>query len=63
MRAPSLIVLTLLAAVSAGAQAVKPADPSGWVTLLDGTTLKGWNTIGNANWKVADGAIRTMRMK
>ena len=57
MRVPSLIALILLAAVSAGARSVKQGDSSGWVTLLDGTTLKGWNTIGNANWKVADGAI------
>ena len=57
MRAFSLIALTLLAAVSAGARLTKQAAAVGWVTLLDGTTLKGWNTIGNANWKVADGVI------
>ena len=57
MRVLSLITLTLLATVSGGAQALKQEPASGWVTLLDGTTLKGWNTTGNANWKVADGAI------
>lgn len=55
MRALSLIVLGLLLTGSAGAQAT--SQDTGWVTLLDGTTLKGWNTTGNANWKVVDGAI------
>jgi hypothetical protein len=55
MRALSLIVLGLLLPSSAGAQAT--SQDTGWVTLLDGTTLKGWNTTGNANWKVVDGAI------
>lgn len=57
MRAISLITLTLLVAVSGLAQASKQEPASGWVTLLDGTTLNGWNTTGNANWKVMDGAI------
>jgi hypothetical protein len=56
MRILPLIVLGLLLAGSARAQATKQ-DASGWVTLMDGTTLNGWNTTGNANWKVADGAI------
>jgi hypothetical protein len=55
MQALSLIVLGLLLTSSAGAQAT--SQDTGWVTLLDGTTLKGWNTTGNANWKVVDGAI------
>ena len=55
MRALSLIVLGLLLTSSAGAQAT--SQDTGWVTLLDGTSLKGWNTTGNANWKVVDGAI------
>jgi hypothetical protein len=27
-------------------------------TLLDGTSMKGWNVVGNANWTVADGAVQ-----
>jgi Domain of Unknown Function (DUF1080) len=56
MRVLSLMTLTLLA-VSAGAQALKQDAAAGWVTLLDGSSLKGWNTTGNANWKAADGAV------
>jgi hypothetical protein len=51
------MTLILVIAISAHAQAPKQEPAPGWVTLLDGSTLKGWNTIGNANWKVADGAI------
>ena len=38
-----------------------PATISGqmsqWTTILDGTTLKGWNTVGTANWSIVNGAI------
>jgi hypothetical protein len=27
-------------------------------TILDGTSMKGWNVVGNANWTVADGAVQ-----
>jgi hypothetical protein len=30
----------------------------GFKTLLDGTSMKGWNVVGNANWTVADGAVQ-----
>jgi len=28
----------------------------GWVTLLDGKSLKGWYAVGNGNWRIEDGA-------
>ena len=28
-----------------------------WTTLFDGSTLDGWNQIGDANWRLADGAV------
>jgi len=31
---------------------------AGWTTLFDGTSLTGWNRIGNANWTLADGAAQ-----
>src|SRR5438093_5599538 len=33
---------------------------TGWVTLLDGSnpkTLDNWNRVGDANWRVEDGAV------
>lgn len=40
----------------------QPAELAGqpaaaWMTLLDGTTLKGWNTIGTANWTIVNNAV------
>ena len=29
-----------------------------WKVILDGTTLKGWDVVGDANWSVADGAVQ-----
>ena len=33
------------------------AGQSDFKTILDGTSLKGWDIVGNANWTVADGAV------
>ena len=30
---------------------------AGWTTLLDGSTLNGWNVVGDANWKAAGGVV------
>jgi len=57
MRALLPILLTLLASGPGSAQASRQQTAPGWVALLDGTSLKGWNTTGDANWKVAEGAI------
>ena len=34
---------------------------AGWVTLFDGSRLDGWNTIGDANWQLVDGAVQADR--
>jgi len=31
---------------------------AGWTTLFDGSSLNGWNPIGDANWRLADGAVQ-----
>ena len=33
----------------------------GFTTLLAGTTLKGWNMVGDANWEVLDGAVQATK--
>jgi hypothetical protein len=38
-------------------QAGEPTD-SGWITLLDGTNLDHWTTVGKANWRVLDGVVQ-----
>src|SRR5215475_1257823 len=30
---------------------------AGWVTVFDGKSLDGWEQLGDANWRVEDGAI------
>jgi hypothetical protein len=56
------ITAIALALVLAGSTRFESAQVSaqagGWTMLLDGTTLKGWNTVGNANWEVVDGAVQ-----
>ena len=49
----SLVVVGIIAAYTAGLSA-----QSGWTTLFDGSTLDGWNPIGDANWELADGVVQ-----
>lgn len=42
----------LMAAIASTA-----SPKSGWVSLCDGKTLKGWKATGKAEWAVKDGAI------
>jgi hypothetical protein len=32
-------------------------DGSGWMTLINGSTLDGWNVVGEGTWTLVDGAI------
>jgi len=38
-------------------QPSRQAD-AGWVILFDGSSLDNWNAIGNANWRLVDGAVQ-----
>ena len=31
---------------------------AGWITLLDGSNLDHWTTVGKANWRVVDGVVQ-----
>lgn len=44
------------AGLAAGAAAPVLAQ-AGWIDLFDGKSLNGWNRIGDANWRVEDGAL------
>lgn len=51
--------LSVLSATLAGcASNPLPGVLGGWSTLLDGSNLDQWNKIGNANWRIADGAAQ-----
>jgi 3-keto-disaccharide hydrolase len=46
--------IALFAALLAGCAHMR--SDAGWVTLLDGTRLDNWTTVGDANWRIEDGA-------
>ena len=54
-----LLLVTGLTVLGCAPQMSGQGD-AGWITLLDGSnpkTLDNWNRIGDANWRVEDGAI------
>ena len=52
------VVTSIIIAVFGFAPASDAQGQGGWTTLLDGTSLKGWNRVGDANWEVVDGAVQ-----
>ena len=53
------LTVTLVLLGFAGLQpAYVTSGQADWKTILDGTTLKGWDVVGTANWSVADGAVQ-----
>jgi 3-keto-disaccharide hydrolase len=58
------LVLTI-GLVIMGFVGAQPSEVSGqaggWTTLLDGSSLKGWNVVGDANWEVAEGAVQASK--
>src|SRR3989442_9392772 len=57
----SLVLASLVTVIvgmsSASTAGARQAD-AGWITLFDGSNLNQWNTIGDANWKLADGVVQ-----
>jgi hypothetical protein len=53
-------VIMLLIVAVAGLPLVH-AQGGNWTVLLDGTTLKGWNVVGDADWRVVDGAAQATK--
>ena len=56
LRAASLLIIA--ASLAGCANNPLPGVLGGWTTLLDGSNLEQWNMIGNANWRIADGAAQ-----
>jgi hypothetical protein len=53
------ISVTLIFLGFAGLQpAYVTSGQADWMVILDGTTLKGWDVVGDANWSVVDGAVQ-----
>jgi hypothetical protein len=58
MKKTAYVIPLLLAGAAALAGCAQLGIGGGWVTLIDGGQgLENWNRTGDANWRVADGAI------
>jgi hypothetical protein len=61
MKHRSLIAAGLVLAVSGAfgfsLQAATQAN-AGWTTLFDGKDLNNWDRVGDANWRIVDGAVQ-----
>jgi hypothetical protein len=54
------VAILSVAGVTAGPPVGGQAQ-GGWVTLFDGTSLNGWNRVGDANWEIVDGAVQATK--
>lgn len=50
-------ISALLPTAMAGNGLSKEEIAEGWINLFDGETLFGWNSLGDVQWSIADGAI------
>lgn len=59
MKVLSAVAAALLVVTSAILGCATPSRDAGWTTLVDGTpkSLENWNRLGDANWRVEDGAL------
>ena len=57
-RSLALLVSLVLVGFAGFQPSLVSARQSDFKTILDGTSLKGWNVVGDANWTVADGAVQ-----
>jgi len=60
MKRISMMMVGLLIAGLTGfgcTQRRSDAD-AGWITLLDGSNLNNWDSVGTANWRIVDGIIQ-----
>jgi hypothetical protein len=58
-RVSACFAALLVVALGIAGCGMMPGSESGWITLVDGTTksLENWNRIGDANWRIEDGAL------
>ena len=56
-RWPVLTTALVLIGFAAFSYSQQASGQTGWDTLFDGKTLDNWNKIGDANWRIEDGAV------
>lgn len=57
MKRRAFVPLLAATAGLAGTRKAALAQPDGWTALFNGRDLEGWVRIGDANWRVEDGAL------
>jgi hypothetical protein len=58
MKSAVLILTMSVVSFSISGSTVGAQAQGGWKTLFDGTSLKGWNVVGDANWEVVDNVVQ-----
>jgi hypothetical protein len=53
----SVLIGGLMMIGLAGVQSSSAQSKGGWTKLFDGKSTDGWNVVGDANWKVANGIV------
>ena len=56
MRTATILFLAGALLAACGNGDLAPETEPGWITLFDGSTLDGWDVIGDANWTLREGA-------
>ena len=57
-QATVIVVGLLIGGLGLQAAAGAAVQGGGWTTLFDGSSLDGWNVLGDANWALEDDAVR-----
>jgi hypothetical protein len=58
----AIVAAVAILSISGGAQRSLGAQgQGGWTTLFDGTSLKGWNRVGDANWEIVDRTVQATK--
>ena len=53
----SIAMLGICSAALFSGNSALAQNPDGFVDLIDGVSLNGWNIIGNANWLIGNGIV------
>lgn len=62
MKPTLFVVFGLVLLTLAGSRPAELSAQSGaFTTLLDGSTLKGWDVVGDANWAIVDKTVQATR--
>ena len=54
---PVLASVSLVLLAACGGSGEPQPDADGWITLFNGTDMTNWSVLGDANWRVEDGAL------